>query len=397
MRQSVRVIVFNADEEYSAALRADLLSIPGVQIVAEVDEATLIEQAVAHFPAEVVVIHLDPMPEALLPVAGSVATNHPEIAVFVVTSSTDGQYVLAAMRAGVKEFITKPVDRQLVATALDKILAQSESAQERGVLISVMGTVGGSGASTVATNLAVELVEFAKKKPVAIVDLDFRFGQLSTMLDLQPDYTIADLCDTPEKIDAGVIEKAMVRHNTGIHVLARPNHFSEADQITAAHCVAVLGALQQMYEYVVVDGPSRYDPGGLAVLDMADMNLLIMQLLVTSVRNVHRMLDELRAGGYNMDRFHLICNRVERDSNNLEMSQVEETLKKEVAHQLPDDWKTVSTAINMGVSLKEYSAKSRIRLAVRELARRIAEPESTESAGENGNKGGLFSRLLNAV
>lgn len=397
MRQSVRVIVFNADEEYSAALRADLLSIPGVQIVAEVDEATLIEQAVAHFPAEVVVIHLDPMPETLLPIAGSVATNHPEIAVFVVTSSTDGQYVLAAMRAGVKEFITKPVDRQLVATALDKILAQSESAQERGVLISVMGTVGGSGASTVATNLAVELVEFAKKKPVAIVDLDFRFGQLSTMLDLQPDYTIADLCDTPEKIDAGVIEKAMVKHNTGIHVLARPNHFSEADQITAAHCVAVLSALQQMYEFVVVDGPSRYDPGGLAVLDMADMNLLIMQLLVTSVRNVHRMLDELRAGGYNMDRFHLICNRVERDSNNLEIGHVEETLKKEVAHQLPDDWKTVSTAINMGVSLKEYSAKSRIRLAVRELARRIAEPESTGSAGENGNKGGLFSRLLNAV
>ncbi|HPD28698.1 MAG TPA: AAA family ATPase [Phycisphaerae bacterium] len=397
MRQSVRVIVFNADEEYSAALRADLLSIPGVQIVAEVDEATLIEQAVTHFPAEVVVIHLDPMPEALLPVASSVASNHPEIAVFVVTSSTDGQYVLAAMRAGVKEFITKPVDRQLVATALDKVLAQNESAHERGVLISVMGTIGGSGASTVATNLAVELAEFAKKKPVAIVDLDFRFGQLSTMLDLQPDYTIADLCDTPEKIDAGVIEKAMVRHNTGIHVLARPNHFSEADQITAAHCVAVLSSLQQMYEYVVVDGPSRYDPGGLAVLDMADMNLLIMQLLVTSVRNVHRMLDELRAGGYNMDRFHLICNRVERDSNNLEISHVEETLKKDVAHQLPDDWKTVSTAINMGVSLKEYSAKSRIRLALRELARRIAQPENADEAHENGGKGGLFSRLLNAV
>jgi len=397
MRQSVRVIVFNADEEYSATLRADLLSIPGVQIVAEVDEVTLIEQAVAHFPAEVVVIHLDPAPEAVLPVAGSVASSHPRIAVFVVTSSTDGQYVLAAMRAGIKEFITKPVDRQLVAKALDKIAAQSESAQERGGLISVMGTIGGAGASTVATNLAVELAEFATKKPVAIVDLDFRFGQLSTMLDLQPDYTIADLCDTPEKIDAGVIEKAMVRHNTGIHVLARPSQFAEADQITAAHCAAVLSTLQQMYEYVVVDGPNRYDPGGLAVLDLADMNLLIIQLLVTSVRNVHRMLDELRGGGYNMDRFHLICNRVERDSNSLEISHVEETLKKDVAHHLPDDWKTVSTAINMGVSLKEYSAKSKIRMAIHELARRIAQPDSAGSEEGNGSKGGLFSRLLNAV
>lgn len=397
MRQSVRVIVYNADEEYSATLRADLLAIPGVQIVAEVDEVTLIEQAVLHFPAELVVIHLDPMPEVVLPVASAIASGNPKVSVFVVTASSDGQYVLAALRAGIKEFITKPVDREIVAKAMSKIAAQSESSQERGSLISVMGTIGGVGASTVATNLAVELAEFAKKKPVAIVDLDFRFGQLSTMLDLQPDYTIADLCDTPEKIDAGVIARAMVRHSTGIHLLARPNVFSEADQITAAHCAAVLSSLQQMYEYVVVDGPNRYDPGGLAVLDLADMNLVVMQLLVTSVRNVHRMLDELRGGGYNMDRFHLVCNRVERDSIHLEISHVEETLKKQVAHQLPDDWKSVSTSINMGVCLKDYAPKSKIRSAIRELAEKIAEPESPAATSENGSKGGLFSRLLNAV
>jgi pilus assembly protein CpaE len=285
----------------------------------------------------------------------------------------------------------------MVAKALDKITALSESTQERGTLISVMGTVGGVGASTVAMNLAVELAEFAKRKSVALVDLDFRFGQLNTMLDLQPDYTIADLCDTPEKIDSGVIEKAMVKHNTGIHLLARPNHFAEADQITAAHCAAVLSSLQQMYEYVVVDGPNRYDPGGLAVLDLADMNLVVIQLLVTSVRNVHRMFDELREGGYNMDRFHLICNRVERDANNLEISHVEETLKKDVAYQLPDDWRTVSTAVNMGVSLKEYSVKSKIRTAIHNLARMIAEPDGETISSGRGGKGGLFSRLLNAV
>ena len=37
MRQSVRVIVFNGDEEYSATIRSDLLSLEGVQIVAEVE------------------------------------------------------------------------------------------------------------------------------------------------------------------------------------------------------------------------------------------------------------------------------------------------------------------------------------------------------------------------
>src|SRR5690606_6238009 len=141
--------------------------------------------------------------------------------------------------------------------------------------------------------------------------------------DLQADYTIADLTDTPEQLDSNIIDKAMVKHSSGVHLLARPNSFSQADHITAAHCVAVLSTLQQMYEYVVVDGPSRFDPGGQAVLDLADVNLLVLQLLVTSVRNVHRMLEELRDGGYNLSRFQLLCNRVGRDSSHLCVEHVE--------------------------------------------------------------------------
>ena len=35
------------------------------------------------------------------------------------------------------------------------------------------------------------------------------------------------------------------------------------------------------------------------------------------------MLDELRAGGYNMDRFHLVCNRVEREATHRAISLAE--------------------------------------------------------------------------
>lgn len=393
MRRSVRVIVFNADEEYGAGLRSELLRIAGVQIVAEVDDAALIEQAVGQFPAEVLIAHLDPAPDACLPIAAKVASGHPELAVFVISESTNGQHILAAMRAGVREFLTKPLDTQFLAESIQKVLSQASSAVELGSLISVMGSIGGAGASTIATNLAIDLASLAGERPVALVDLDFRYGQLGTMLDLQADYTIADLCDTPEHLDEAMIAKVMVKHSSGVHLLARPNTFAQADQITAAHCASVLSTLQQLYEYVIVDGPSRDDPGALAVLDLSDINLLVMQLLVTSVRNLHRMLEALRDRGYNLDRFKLLCNRTGRDSAHLCVEHVEATLDMKVFHQIPDDWKAVSTCVNMGVPLSEGAAKSRTRQAIRELAERIAVHDEANGTAEP-NRGSLLGRIF---
>jgi len=397
MRQSVRVIVYNAQEDQSTAIRAELLRIEGVQIVAEVDEVALVEQAVKQFPAEILLMNLDPMPESVLPIAAAIASTRPEPAVFVLSGAADAQLILTAMRGGIREFLTQPLDRALLVAAIGRVAAACVTSKEIGRLISVFGTIGGVGASVIAANLASELNDLAARRPVALVDLDFRYGQLATMLDVQADYTIADLCDTPEQIDIAMIDKAMVKHSSGVHLLARPNHFSQADQITAAHCASVLSSLQQIYEYVVVDGPIRFDTGGSSVLDMADVNLFVMQLLVTSVRNVHRIFSELRASGYNLDRFRLLCNRIGQDSGHLGIEHVEKTLSKKIAYQIPDDWKTVSGAINIGTPLIEMAPKSRVRAAIREVAESIARPQAVDPSTGNGNRTGLLGKIFSGA
>jgi len=398
MRQSVRVIVFNGDEDYSATIRSDLLVLEGVQIVAEFDEFTLIEQAVKQFPAEILIVHLEPAPEVILPIAAEIASSNPQLAVFCIADHPNAEHVMLALRAGVREFLTKPVDRELLGEAVGKVASQISTTTEVGKLISILGTIGGVGASVLAANLATELKQLVGDKPVALIDLDFRFGQQATLLDVQADYTVADLCDTPEQLDPSMIDKAMVKHSTGVHLLARPNNFNQADQVTAAQCASVLSSLQQMYPYIVVDGPIRFDPGGLVVLDLAAVNVFVIQLLVTSVRNVHRMFTELREGGYNLDRFKLLCNRVGQESGHLEIEHVEKTLNKKIDYQIPDDWKTVSSSINIGSPLIEYAPKSRVRAAIRELAESIAQPQgATALSGKHDTKGSLFGRIFSAT
>lgn len=394
MGRGLRVILFNMDEAAAVPLRSSLLGIEGIKIVAEIDEPVLLPQAVQQIPAEVLMVHLDPQPPVVLTTAGELARSHPELAVMAVSESTDGQLILSTMRMGFREFLARPLDAQELIDALERVATTQTNNSEPGRLITVTGSGGGVGATILAANLAVELSELADGQ-VAVVDLDYRFGHVATLLDLDPTYTIADLCETPEQLENQVIERALVQHATGVRALCRPEQFAQADNITAAHCVGVLSGLCGFHEYVVVDGPTRFDTGSKAVFDLADINLLVVQLLVPCVRNARRMLDGMRDAGCNLQHTYVVCNRVGRESGNLSFQDVEATLGVEIFHDLPEDWSTVSNAVNMGEPLATCAPKSRIRLALMELAQRLHEPPVEERDQEEHKKSrGLLSKIF---
>ncbi len=391
--KSTRVIVFNTDESFGPDLRRILQQFPSVHIVAEVDDAALLAHVVGQFAADVLILHLDPVPESILPIAGELVPAHPELAIFAVSESTDGQLILSAMRRGITEFITKPIDNGMLADALAKTSGKSDNEAVSGKLLAVMGTAGGVGTTSVTTNLAVELMSMCSGG-VAVVDLDYRFGQVATCLDVAPTYTIADLAQNHEELEQQVIDRALVAHSSGVRVLSRPTHFVQCENITAANCVNILSKLQSLYEYVVVDGPSRYDPGASAVLDLADMTLLVTQLTVPSIRNAQRILQGMDEAGFNLERTRLIVNRMSKDSGPLGVSDVEGTLNKPIFATVPDDAPTMSNAINLGETLAERGPKTRIRAAIRDIAAFIHDPDGAAVVKDPSRKGGLLTKIF---
>jgi pilus assembly protein CpaE len=392
MAGDVRFIVLNSDESFSAELRGMLLRLDGVQIVAEVDEPALLGQAVRQFPIDAVLANLDPDAEAVLRIVGEVISSEPNLAVFASSESADGQLILKAMRVGVREFFPRPIDGNAFQEAIEKVAAQRTDTRKFGKLITVTGTSGGVGATMLATNLAVELAGMAEGN-VTIVDLDYRFGQVATFLDVDPTYTLADLTASPEQLEPQVVGRALVKHNSGVRVLARPATLAQADTMTAAACLSVLSSLLQVNDYVVTDGPNRFDPSAKSVLDISNASLLVVQLLVPTVRNGLRIIEGMRESGYNLDRARVICNRVGNDSGCLSLGDIGETLGLKTFASIPDDWATVAGAINLGEPLGKHSPKSKVRAAVQKIAERLHTPDP--QADENdARKKGLIGRMF---
>lgn len=393
MSRPVRVIVLNSDEEAAPELRALLLSVEGVKIVAELDEPAMLDAAVTQFPAEVLLLHLDPDAKGTMEtIAPVIERCKDRVAAIAMTEDRDAELLMRAMRAGMRDFLWKPFPPEQLTEMLARVGTEGGSGGSRaGHLIPVVAACGGVGATTIATNLAVELAQLERWEggdgppKVAVVDLDFRFGQVAMFLDAQATYTIAELCETPEHIESQMVERVMVKHDSGVHVLAIPHDVEQAQRISAAQCAGVLAALLEHYDYVVVDGPVRMDPSARAVFDMTDMYIVALQLLVPPVRNTERLLRELARGGYNLDQVRLVCNRMGREAGFLEPADVEATLQRQIRWSLPDDWKTASTSINVGTPLYEHAPKSKLRAAFQQMAAAIA---GGERAGEEPEKSG---------
>ena len=65
------------------------------------------------------------------------------------------------------------VDPEQLESAVAKVREQKPESRKTGQLVTVFGSVGGVGATTIAANLAVELKQLSPGK-VAVIDLDFR-------------------------------------------------------------------------------------------------------------------------------------------------------------------------------------------------------------------------------
>ncbi len=392
MPQDVRFIIVNADDALRSDLRAILVNSSGFKIVAEVDEPALLERAVKQFQVNAVLINLDPCPEAVLPVVAEVVAASEDLTFIATSSSTDGKLILEAIRLGIKEFLPKPIEAKTLAETIDRINSSRTATAPVGKLISIMGASGGVGATMLATNLAAELAGLASG-PVTVVDLDFRYGQVATLLDVSPTYTLADLCQSPEQLEAQVIERALVKHASGLQVLSRPASLAQAETITAASCVGLLSSLLQFNDYVVLDGPTRFDLNAMHLLDLSDTNFLVVQQLVPTVRNAQRILDDLSGHGYSPERTQLICNRVGRDANTLSVNDVASTLDLSAFATIPDDWQTVSAAVNLGETLQQHGPKTKVREAIQEVAQRLHSPVS-ESDDKDTQKKGLIGRIF---
>lgn len=309
-------------------------------------------------------------------------------AVLAVGPSDDPKLLRRAMRTGVRDFLTVPVDPAEVVAVLEKIRDEKRSVQVSAPqrLTAVLNAKGGSGATLVASNLSHVMVEELKLR-VALVDLDLQLGNSALCLNLNPKIGIREALAAAQDIDSVALRAYMTRHKSGLDVLAVPSQaFIEPMAVSDEQLDQVLTVIGQNYDHTVVDVPRSIDPVTLSVLARADRILLVMQQHLSHLHDAKRLVNTLRSYHDDLEgRLTVVINRFQK-AGSIGVRDIEHALAVDFHVKIPNDYKRVCQAEDLGVPLYTHAPSALVSKALRNLARNLS--------GISPAKRGLFNRMF---
>lgn len=330
----------------------------------EIDDVLSLAQAGEVERADVVVVSL--VPDAARGLAALQKVSESGVrAVVAVGPVADAKLVLQAMRLGASDFIDPDDLEGELAAALGRVGSGAGKQAEPAKTIAVLAPSGGSGASTLAVNVAASLA--AKHKSALLVDLKLHNGDLAALLDLKPAHNLAELCQQSDQFDRTMFERSLAAHPSGVKLLAPPQQVADAVLVSAAGVRQALSLGRALFPYVVIDLDNSFTPEQVQALQMADEVVLVLRLEFTCVRNARRTLEHLERLGVAKEKVRVVVNRFGQ-AKEVPAKQAEQALGVKITHYVPEDAKTVNTANNNGVPVVQDSPSAKVSRSLIDLA-----------------------------
>jgi pilus assembly protein CpaE len=294
--------------------------------------------------------------------------------IFLTSSRLDPDFLIQAIRAGAKEFFPQPIKREEVRNALLKLKERkasavfSEEKKKRGKIINVIGSKGGVGTTTVAVNLATSLMESKGSRSVALIDMNLLFGEIPLFLNVESAFNWGEVARNISRLDSTYLMSILSKHPSGVHILPSPNGLDGTNVATPEIIEKLLGLMQTVFDFIVIDGGQSLDDISLKILQMSDNVFLVAILSLPCLTNVKRLLWTFQKLGYPQEEnIKILISRYHKNSV-ISLKEAEQSIKKSIFWHIPNDYTTTMSAINQGKTLSSIAHGSEISKNLRELA-----------------------------
>jgi len=390
MTEPISVVVLSTGLENFKDIRRALSAEGRVKLLAGGNDADQLYEEIVRLKPAAAIIALGPNADNAVRFIERLNAECPNTALISAAQDASPDMILRSLRAGAREFLRIPISADELRTVLDRVAdfssKQVEAPKKKGRMVAVFSSKGGCGTSFMATNLAA-----ATNSRTVLVDLNLQAGDLPLFLGLEAKYSIADMCEKRQRLDAELINSLVTPHSTNLSLLAAPREADSADEIEPQHVFEVLQKLREHYDYVVLDPQHTFDSITLAALDQSDEIVLILTLDIPAIRSTQRALEIFDRLGYPRQKVRIVVNRWSKQID-LDLRQVEKFLGEPVVGFVPSDYQQAVSSINLGTPLVQAEPTSKIALEIRRIAQQIS--LGVAPIEETRQRRGFLSSLL---
>jgi pilus assembly protein CpaE len=345
---------------------------------------------------DLLVLDIEKNPETTLDKIESTIITEKVDEVFVLSNYTDSNTLMRAMRIGIKEFIPLPVDNREITEALKRFLERNQvkvvaEYKKPGKIITILGSKGGVGTTTIAVNLAVALSDIKKGDSIALIDLNFAFGEIPLFLDISPKFHWGEITKNINRLDNTFLLNIFSDYQQNLKILPSPAYLNGHKSASPEVMQRILGQMTTMFDYILIDGGQSQDDSILKAIQMSESVLMVSILSLPCLNNTQKIITSLTDLGYSEQKnIKFVINRYTLKSE-IPISDAEKGVGKEVFWKIPNDYKTTMAAINQGKPLKVVAPGSAIAKNFSELAEKILEDDEGVDIGKIKKKSGILS------
>ncbi len=346
---------------------------------------------------EFVAIAIDDHDEERLTDIGSLISmaNERDIKVILIAEEVSPIALHQLLRMGAGDFIPYPLPEGELHAAIERLRSPAAApaadhadvpdelrttikatGDRNGVVLPVHGLAGGTGATTLAVNLAWELANIEKENAprVCLLDLDLQFGTSSTYLDLPRRESVYELLSDTASMDNDSFMQALLTFGEKLHVLTAPSEVLPLDLVGPEDIDRLLETARTNFDYVVIDMPSTLVAWTETVLHQAHVYFATMELDMRSAQNTLRMIRALKSEELPYEKLRYVLNRAPKFTDLTGKGRVKrmaESLDITIEVQLPEGGKQITQSGDHGLPLQETAAKNPMRKEIQKLAQSV--------------------------
>ncbi|PMH41239.1 type II secretion protein [Vibrio sp. 10N.286.49.B3] len=275
--------------------------------------------------------------------------SHKHEALLVIFGDeSDSTALKTALQLGAADFISADAEIDDLLPLLKSIADDKIASRNLGELLVFINAKGGSGASTVAVNSAVEMATHYPGD-VLLLDLDLQFGVIDDYLNLSPAYGLADAIVNVADLDEMSLDSLVTKHSSGLHTLSFMQDNSDDNYDKAKQIRPLLPILRELYPYVIVDLSRGVDRLFSCVIAPATKAFIVTQQNLVAIKNITKITNMLTFDfGLTKDQMTILVNRFDKHQS-ITLKHIEETFDKDITIQLlPNDFKVASESCNLG-------------------------------------------------
>ncbi|HEX7873505.1 MAG TPA: pilus assembly protein CpaE [Sphingobium sp.] len=292
--------------------------------------------------------------------------------------------------SGIQDYLLKPLDpdhvRDSVAGAQAVFHApRAEASTDRPhVTISIVGTRGGVGASTIATSLAWYLSE-REKRLTSLLDLDVHFGTGALALDLEPGRGLTDAIENPGRIDGLFIERAMVRASDTLAILSAEAPVSQPIMTDGAAYHHLQEELRGAFECSIVDMPRSVMITHPHLLHDSGAIVLATEFTLAAARDTIRLLAWFKSNAPQA-RVIVVANKVQPGVQEIARKDFEQSIERKIDLLIPYDAKASSQAARLGKAVSDAGRSTKMGQALVQVGKLVlaGQDDVAEEAAAKG-------------